>query len=500
MEKEVKSNFVQSLNKYLPFLIIAIGVFLRFFRLGYNSIWSDEGCVIHVVSMGIGDLFKFLIYFDAHPPLYYLIMFIYGKFLLLFETSLASNEALARLPSAFFGSASIVVFYFFGKKLFGRNISLIATLLLSFSNSNIIMTQEVRMYPLLQLMILLSFYYFALIIKRESPKNSWYLAQGLFSLLAMYTQYLAGIVVLVQSFLAWIYRDKVDLKRWFLVQAAVFLLYFPGAIIFIYQAIHKFGPHIPFFYSRMILDTFVIFSAGFCVPLVPVSINYLLIASFIFFATVFGIDYLRRDKKLMALVLLYLFSAIFVIFIVSKTVRVLYSPRYFLFLSPAFFILITLAMERLKEIKLKFINIAVYILLAALVIVNIYSNYNWYFDPAYQRQNWRDAATLIDLNIGPEDGVILQNSYQFYAFDIYFHKQNFVYFLKPEHIKGGTIQEVAKRHKIIWYVESCAFQVDPDFEVLKWLQKHMIWIGYKHFENKLEDRSTIYLYIFKRKG
>ena len=55
-------------------LIIATGAFLRFFAIGFKTVWLDEAFSIWVANHGIFEGAGWLIKIDQHPPLYYSLL------------------------------------------------------------------------------------------------------------------------------------------------------------------------------------------------------------------------------------------------------------------------------------------------------------------------------------------------------------------------------------------------------------------------------------------
>ena len=85
-----------------------IGLLLRVYGLNDESLWLDEAISADVGMLPINELFDFVKSRDVHPPLYYILL---HYWILLFGNS----EVALRLPSVLFSTASIPLFYFFGK-------------------------------------------------------------------------------------------------------------------------------------------------------------------------------------------------------------------------------------------------------------------------------------------------------------------------------------------------------------------------------------------------
>ena len=90
-----------------------LGAVLRFYVLGFQSLWSDELASWDIsngetISQVIGGVRS-----DVHPPLYFLILrfaqWIFGD-----------SEWALRLPSAFAGWLCIPAIYLLGKRLYSE--------------------------------------------------------------------------------------------------------------------------------------------------------------------------------------------------------------------------------------------------------------------------------------------------------------------------------------------------------------------------------------------
>ena len=77
-------------------IILLCGALLRFYGLGAESLWADEGITVSTVSNAFTAMQEVLAK-SIHPPLYYLIL---HPFVQIFGNS----EWVARLPSAMLAS------------------------------------------------------------------------------------------------------------------------------------------------------------------------------------------------------------------------------------------------------------------------------------------------------------------------------------------------------------------------------------------------------------
>src|SRR4051794_20390710 len=73
-----------------------IGLLLRLYHLGNNSLWYDEGFSVWFASLPVAKIIDETLSWEVHPPTYYLLLH--------YWTSWVSNsEICLRLPSVLFG-------------------------------------------------------------------------------------------------------------------------------------------------------------------------------------------------------------------------------------------------------------------------------------------------------------------------------------------------------------------------------------------------------------
>ena len=150
---------IQSGERALVALVLlstcAIGGFLRIHQIGDKSLWIDEAFSVWMSRQPIPDILAWLVRVDQHPPLYYLSLHLWGRAL---GPALAggaddpvTRAAAARALSALCGALNIPVIYALGRRLMGREVGLLAALILALSPFHIWFAQEARMYALLSL-------------------------------------------------------------------------------------------------------------------------------------------------------------------------------------------------------------------------------------------------------------------------------------------------------------------------------------------------------------
>jgi cellulose synthase/poly-beta-1,6-N-acetylglucosamine synthase-like glycosyltransferase/uncharacterized membrane protein len=208
--------------------VLAVGMFLRVFRLGFRSYWLDEiYSVVYRGSMPVQQILTMTQ--ESHPPLYYVFLHYWMQF---FGTSPTAT----RLLSAIFGMGAIIAIYFFAMELFNREAGLIAAILLAVSTFHVHQSRTTRMYELLVLLAIVSTYFFWRMIRERSYSMTlWYIVS---TWLLVLTHLFAVFVVIAQNFYVitlWLKTRNTShspsLRYWFSIQTITGLLAVPWIIL-----------------------------------------------------------------------------------------------------------------------------------------------------------------------------------------------------------------------------------------------------------------------------
>ena len=190
--------------RLLLVLIVALGGFLRFFRLNDLSLWLNEGFTIRFSRLPWTQVIGLQGEYDPHPPLYYTIIK---------ATAVVVPDLYAgRVVSAIAGTATLVVLYLIVSHLLNPISGLISAAALAVSPVHIWYSQEARQYALMTLAVSLS--YLALVLFHEQPRWNYAVLYGACVLTAMYIEYSAFFALLPQlvilSLIVW--RKRSDAK------------------------------------------------------------------------------------------------------------------------------------------------------------------------------------------------------------------------------------------------------------------------------------------------
>ena len=220
-------------RKVLIFLLLItiIGFLLRLYHLSNPSLWYDEMATAYRIDHSLIQTIKRLSV-SPFPPLYYIIMNLWVKFF-------GNSEFSLRFPSLISSTLSIIFIFKLSKVLFGEKVGLIAALLLSVSPYSINYAQEAKMYAMLWLLGILSFYFFYRFSKDNKFRSL--LLYVIFTTMCIYTLYVGFIFMIIQNILFFTFLNREQYKKWLLGQLIIILLYLPWINIFLYTTIHKVG-------------------------------------------------------------------------------------------------------------------------------------------------------------------------------------------------------------------------------------------------------------------
>jgi mannosyltransferase len=176
-------------------LILLLAAATRILHIADQSLWIDEG--ITYFNIQSPDLIQTLITTDVHPPLYFA--------LLKGWIALAGGSVLSmRLFSALFSILAVALIAPLTKVLHRQSawfrhpaVPILAALLLTLSDPDVVLAQDVRMYTLRTVLVLLSMLAYLRWTYRPSLARAvlWVLP----SIAMMYTQYQSAYILLVQG-------------------------------------------------------------------------------------------------------------------------------------------------------------------------------------------------------------------------------------------------------------------------------------------------------------
>lgn len=398
-------------------LFLAAG--LRFYRLDTQSFWNDEGNAIRAAQRPIPRVIAAAAG-DIHPPGYYLLLHFW-------RIPTGDSEFAVRALSVYTGLLTVALTGRLGRRMLGVRVGAGAAFLAAISPLAVYYSQEARMYGLLGLMAVASIDLLWSLLRH--PRSTTALLYAMVAAAGLYLHYSFPFILVAHNLLVfgrWVWTGLaparrgtspgVPLRWWVALQALVVLLYLP----WLPTALRAMGwPSAGRGYTlgEAMMDIFRALTAGLTLEAAPA--RPVLIGAGVLL--VLGL-WSRRERALaVAALALWLLIPLALIFAFD-----LYKPAYLKFLLavlPSFHILLAAGIHNLvrpfrlprplpSSVLLTFYAFTLYALLPSLR--------NYYFNPAYARDNYRQIAADIASLGRPGDGVLLNAPNQWEVFTYYY--------------------------------------------------------------------------------
>lgn len=378
-------------------LILGLGLTLRLINLN-QSLWWDEA--INIVYALSSDFWWFVTKYpvgDFHPPGWFAILWVWGHIF-------GFSEISVRLPSVFFGVATVWLTYLLGKELFNRKVGLLASIFLAIAPLHVYYSQEARMYAFTAFSVTLSFYF----LNRITQGKKWAgLGYALSLIAVLYSDYLAYFIIPAQIvYLFWVRKiNRVALIA-VLTSGLAFL---PWLSIFPTQ--FKTGMN---FAMDLPGWSKVVGSSLKDLLLVPVKILfgrvtfqnqilYTVVACVVgaIFGSLFIFGFKKKDQSVKIL-LCWIFVPLVLAFLISFIIPVLSYFR-MIFLLPAIYLGLSNSIANLP--KKFFVPSLVFVCLVSFVFLSLY-----YINPKFQREDWRGAINFVSQKVDNHTLVIFENT------------------------------------------------------------------------------------------
>lgn len=449
-------------DNYLLLLIFLSGFGIRILGLGTESIWYDEAVSIAASKLSLFEQIRWnFMESDNNPPLYYAILhfwvYIFGD-----------SEFSSRLPSAIFGSCSILAIYAVGNLLFDRKTGLLAALILATSVFHVWFSQEARAYSLLTLLTLVSFYYFLKLM--DAPHDRVYtVAYIVSSVLLLYTHYYGLPVIVSQNIFCFtqFLRNKnagrLEMKKWVRLQLILVIFFLPCLVLLvksgstIRESFWIAAPTI-----REVLGYFTTYSGS-------APILYLLVIFSLFSVVSLGrIKHASNYREIIKLpsdcsgelvipygsrvylLIVWILSLVFVPFLISNIFTPVLIYRYTIAASPVLYLLASKGIANTNNNKL---ILFVAGLIMVFSLVNIEQNYS-----RIDKFQWREA--IGDIERDAEYGDILAVYPRFELAPVRYYSK------REDIVKGALADDFffpsEAHNKKIWVIVSTHWGIDKE--------------------------------------
>lgn len=215
--------------------VLATFVLILFLGKG-QDVWFDENYSIILAKKPVAELIR-LTGVDAHPPLFYLLLKLWGSIFGWSELSLRTMSAL--LSAATIGVVVVLI-----KNLFTSRIALMTMPFLVLSPFWLRYGYEIRMYALAGLIAALGTFFLAKAVSVKNKKR-WWILYAIAIAAGLYTLYITMVVWLAHVVWLMIYhRKKLMHQQWLWAYVGAFLLFLPYLPTVFFQMTHSALPGI----------------------------------------------------------------------------------------------------------------------------------------------------------------------------------------------------------------------------------------------------------------
>jgi len=360
-------------------LILVLALILRLPLLS-QSLWLDEAIEALALMGKKGPILKYALA-DFQPPIYH--------FILKFWTNIFGYSEIAlRTPSLIFSLLSIWFVIKIAQEIGNHRSAIIAGLLLATNPLHLYYSAEGRTYMLTTFLITASFYYLIKLLITNSRYTQYTLGYMIFTILGLWSSYLAWIVIGLQ-FLYLLYIRRFDLLKYPLIAFITLILWLP----FVFRQLNigfstianspNWGRVVGGFELIRLPRTWFKFIAG-RVSFANKKLYFLIMLSL--FSLHFF--YLKKAwKTKYRLLWLWLLGSILIAYFFSLFVPV-YQYFRLLFTLPAYTILLALSITLIPR---RYQTISIIILVTVHWLLIAY----FYFTPRFHKEDWRSLTLYL---------------------------------------------------------------------------------------------------------
>jgi len=199
-----------------------VAALLRLREALRTPLWFDELYSLSAVQRSLPATFD-VIQRDVHPPLHFLLTWGWMQ--------AGSADLWVRGASLVFGLGGILVVWALGRAVAGARVGLLAAAILALHPWHIYISQEARSYALLWCTLSLAAWTGWRLI--ETPSRARALAYGFCAAAALWSHYLAGVVIAVLGLWGLLVsvRDSTRLRAWLAGNALALALFAPVVVM-----------------------------------------------------------------------------------------------------------------------------------------------------------------------------------------------------------------------------------------------------------------------------
>ena len=459
--ENIRSSIINSRYIQILILLTIVGGFLRFYNLGFNSLWLDEGTTYIVSLHTYAGIWQDVTTWDFSPPLFYWIehvMLMFGK-----------TEEILRFVPAVLGVLTIPLIYFVGKEFLDRNVGIIAATAATFSPFLIFYSQEARAYSMTVFFIAFAMIFYLKALKNNDIKN-WALF-GFLSALAFWSHYyvfvlIAALVIYAIAIQLMDIRKNIKKVGMVLLSVLVFSIACLPIILVTIQRFFIRTAEAPKYGAQgfdIIYSTLLQISGS----------NEILLVLYVFlFIAGLVHSYLNNKKQALFLISL-LFLTFFISYVLSYKLPM--NPRFLIFLIIPIYIGIGAAYGLFYRFWRN--PGIVYVMMAVLILVNVPTLLNYY--SGYSKDDWRGFSGQLQNITKDGDTIVLVPGYMNQPLDYYYSNttdRTFEY--GASNVADLENLKMERGNHTVFYVVTWdILAVNPNGDEIKWLKNQTRFLG-----------------------
>lgn len=424
-----RSRSVQ-LSRWLVLLLILVAFGRGIVDLGQKSLWWDESLSLHRARGSLSAIVTNKIYLtdnvdtvetiDNHPPLYFAALWVAVRLW-------GESEFALRFLSLIGVVLTVPLLYAVGRRLVDERAGLAAAALGALSPMYLWYGQEARMYALVPLLGLLSFYSLvrALMHPSQHPRarRIWLAGLVLSNLALVLTHYLGVLLILFELMaLAFLLVRPSPQRRTILVIMAVVVGLSLPLMVYAFLTLPTSVQQPGFYFvplPDLLRDLLNSFSLGLSVKVDQWAI-WTIDLIFLAFLLV-GLLWLllcrsgQTHRQAGWLWGGYLLVPIVAIYVISHVQPAYMNSRHMILISPAFYLLVGTGLTRPRG-RWAIVSF----LSAGLMLFGIgLSTWNYFHDPTYDKDNHREWGAYLREHTRPGDVVIVEPPHIAELYDYY---------------------------------------------------------------------------------
>lgn len=431
-------------------LILLLGLVMRLSLLGKQSLWLDEMTSILVSQAPLIDVFQGRVFDNFSPPLYYVLLKMWGYLIPLDEIGL-------RLFSALIDFCNILLFWLLARHLFSPWRCLSAVAAYAFSPFLLYYAQEGRMYALLVFWVLIYSLTCMKIFIHERAIYRWSFLSGIILALGVYTHYYFAFFAIGLNLLALLFcrRSKVHIVAILCAGLCGIALFSPWIHI-VSTLAHSGGQSFRVFNLLVLPYAVFRFIVGYAVFPLNMGIkadrvneiirhapHIIVVFSVVILMLKEAVACKESEGRKVAASLLWLGLAPLLIAALISTRTPMLSERY-LIVSLPFFILLLVSNVKLTG------NRAVIVVFFSLLV---WGNMNYFFSPSFGKAQWHDAAYFVADRAANSDLILIDPDYSTAVLKFYMNKsrrgQELLANVKPERRFSDLASSLDSDKKVI---------------------------------------------------